>query len=290
MPPIELLQDIKTGMRVQLVRKEILSISLMGEDVKTYDYTNVQEFATRYLQTYYTQVDPDERIIAEFLVREYRKLSDMDKPAMIEVGCGPTIHHVLPATPYISRIDMMDFLPGNVEQVRLWKEGSAQAHDWRHFVKMILEMEGERPSMRDIEERETLLRSRIGRLGHCDVLQDQPLGKKITYPVVGFFYVAEEAAIDKEEWKNVMRRVLNIVEPGGRFFLAALRATHFYSIVRPNGLHESLPTAYVLESDLAEVLEEMNFDMSETIIESAQTPEQIEHGIPGVILVSAKRK
>jgi hypothetical protein len=200
------------------------------------------------------------------------------------------VHHVLPAVPYVSRIDMFDFLPGNVEQVRLWKEAHPDAHDWDQFVHLMLKLEGKRATPKQMQEREELLRGRISRLGHCDVLKEHPLGKQMSYPVVGFFYVAEEAAIDKEEWRNVMRRVLKIVEPGGRFFLAALRATHFYSVWRPNGIFESLPTAYVLESDLAEVLEECGFDMSETVIESAQTPEQKDHGVPGVILVSAKKK
>jgi hypothetical protein len=258
--------------------------------MQQFDYKNVDAFTERYLATYYNEITDDELAIAQFLVQEYKKIAG--KPAMLEVGCGPTIHHVLPIVPYVSSIDMTDYLPGNIRAISLWKKQVKNAHNWQFFTKKILALENTKQNISsvNIEQREMELRNKIHSLSECNVLHQYPLGYKKQYPIVGLFYCVEEVAIAKECWKQAMANVMNMVLPEGRFFTVCLWETDYYSIISDTGTVEKLPTAYVTEQDMWNLLKKNGFDESETIIKIAKTPSQIEQGINGVILVSTKKR
>jgi SAM-dependent methyltransferase len=252
-----------------------------------FDYKTIDSFAHRYLKTYYNNIDPDEVEIARFLVQEYKKIETPCK--MLDIGCGPTVHHLLPAVPYVLNIDVADYLDENLAQIKLWIDKHQHAHRWDHFTKKILAFEGIHTSAKNIQMRESELIQKIHTLRHCDVLQTEPVIENEKYPVVGFFYCAEEIATNKDVWRKVMKNVCNLVTPSGRLYLSALRATNFYTIIRKDGTHEKLPTAYILENDMFQILSELDFDMKNTIIKTIQTPSQEHQGINGVILVSAKK-
>lgn len=279
--------NIKAFIRANLIRSEIVSMPLDNE-INIYDYANLKSFSKDYLYTYYhNKIDFDELEIARFLVRHYSKIRG--KPKMLELGCGPTIHHVIPAVPYVSEIHMSDFLPENRNEIINWIKKKKHSHNWSHFTKKILELEGKLSSRARILEREQELRSLITKVEFCDVLKPMPLQKKDQYPVVGFFYVAEEVAINIRTWRTVMKRVGNIVSPGGHLFLSALYGTHFYTLRDKKGFYRDLPTAYILKKDIYDVLKACRFDMLKTTIKVVKTPDQKADGIQGVIIVSAKK-
>ena len=255
-------------------------------NIETYDYLSIDSFARRYLNTYYLQIDPDELEIAKFLVEEYKKING--KPHMLEIGCGPTIHHVIPAVPYVSSIDMADYLSENLYQVKLWKDGIMSAHNWNHFTKKILELEGMSPSTQDIQTREALLKELMNGFYYCNVLKEKPLDQHKKYPIINFFYTAEEVALNLSEWKKIMKRVSDILLPGGQLLLSALWETDHY-IIQKNGGYEKLPTARLNKIDMQTALFDLGFDMQKTIVKIAKTPSQAHQGINGVILVSAKK-
>ena len=181
------------------------------------DYLKINSFSKRYLQTYYKNIDPDELEIAKFLVEEYKKIKG--KPKMLEIGCGPTVHHILPAAPYVSQIHMADYLPQNLNEIKLWKYKPEKAHTWNHFTKKILELEGHNPTIVDVANREDSLRNIIKKFSLCNVLKDPPVSAKEKYPVVGFFYCAEEVTTSITEWRVVMRRVSDLISKGGQLLL-----------------------------------------------------------------------
>ena len=96
-------------------------------------------------------------------------------PARLEIGCGPTVHHVLPLAPFVSEIHMADYLPDNLEQVRRWRDGVPDAHRWNHYTALTLSLEGRETTNAEIERRETDTRRKITSLLHCDLKRDQPL-------------------------------------------------------------------------------------------------------------------
>ena len=254
--------------------------------LKICNYSLIDSFSRRYLQTYYTKIDQDEFEIAKFLVKEYKKVKG--HPRMLEIGCGPTVHHLFPAVPYVSAIDIADYLKENLEQVRLWKDKQENAHEWNSFTRNVLEFEGKKPSIKDIESREDKLRKLISNFHFCNVLRDNPLPCRKKYSMIGFYYCAEEVAIDIGEWGKIMKRASNILLPKGQMFLVALWATDHYVINHANGC-EKLPTAYITKNLMQSTLFKLGFNMKKTTVKVVRTPTQVHQGIKGVILVSAKK-
>lgn len=247
-----------------------------------------KKFAERYLATYLKVIDEDERKIAEFLVCEYSKIAGAE--SMLDIGCGPGVQHVIPAIPYVRRIDMADFLPDNLAALRKWQARNPQSHNWQHFTKFILELEGHIVTPALIEEREEVLRQNLRFIKWANVLQKHPLGEPMQYPAVGFFYCAEAAARSKEQWITIMTNVTKMIEPGGHLFMASVRNTEYYSVDHSDGSTEQIPCASINEDDFATLLPQLHFDSKQTNIIIVPTSEMVGHGINEILLVSAQKK
>lgn len=266
-------------------KKKKLIVNL-NADGGIFDFKKVSNFAKNYLKTYYSQHPTnDELAVIEFLVRHYPKVKKNSR--MIEIGCGPTIHHILPACEYISEIHMADYLEENLREIQLWKQKHKKAHNWNRFTELSLRHEGIESKIEDVLSRENKLRQKITKFLKCDLKKDFPLGKHRTYQVVGAFYCTEEVGTNQREWKKVMSRVAKLVSPGGHLFIASLRATKYYSASVLDGVRLNLPAAYLTEKDFYKVLPTLEFDMSQTVIETKKIRGQKEEGIHSVILVSA---
>ncbi len=253
----------------------------------TFNYHKIKNFPSRYLKTYYENIDPDELAVMKFLVKEGKKVKK--KSQMLEIGCGPTIHHILPFVEYVSQIDMADFLKENLLELAKWIDNKPDSHNWNIFTKKILVLEGKKATKLMIEKRENILRKLVGKIMECNVLNKLPLGHLKKYEIVGFFYCAEEVGLIKPKWEKIMIHVSQYVKKGGHFFIAALNETHHYSIVSNNGKLENLPTAYLTAKDFKELLPKLGFPSKKTKIKTVKTPDQLNHGINGVILISAQK-
>jgi NNMT/PNMT/TEMT family len=255
----------------------------------------VSEFSKDYLFTFYSQgPTPDEEAVFEFLVRHYPKIES--QPCIIEIGCGPAVHHVLPAAPFVSEVHMADYLIENLEQVRAWKAGRADAHNWHPFTALTLRLEGKPSDETEVLRRERELKDKITSLLRCDLRRDSPLRSPRQYPVVGCFYCTEVvgctdvAGVTKEEWQRVMRRLAGLVAPGGYLFLSAVKETGFYALRSPGGHIRRLPVTSLTEDDFHETLPALGFDTDETIIESRDFTGQEGQGLHGVILVAGRKR
>jgi hypothetical protein len=255
----------------------------------------VPNFSRDYLRTFYSDgPTPDELAVFDFLVRHYPRMGS--SRAMIEVGCGPAVHHVLPAVPYVSEIHMADFLEENLEHVLAWREGRSDAHDWQAFTRLTLTLEGRSAAEGEVALREGELRKRMTAFLRCDLRGDPPLGQHVSYAVVGCFYCTEVvgcsdlASASKDEWRRVLRRVTDLVAPGGHLFLSALKESRFYALYSADGTTRRLPTTFLTEQDFHETLPGFGFDMRETIIESRDFSGQEAEGLHGVILVAGRKR
>jgi len=255
----------------------------------------VSEFSRDYLFTFYSQgPTPDEEAVFDFLVRHYPKIESA--PCMIEVGCGPAVHHALPAAPFVSEVHMADYLSENLEQIRAWKEGRADAHDWHAFTALTLRLEGKPSDDTEVLRRERELKAKITLLLGCDLGRDSPLAFPRQYPVVGCFYCTEVvgctegAGVTTEEWRRVMRRLAGLVAPDGYLFLSAVKETAFYALRSPRGALRRLPVTFLTERDFDETLPALGFDMGTTVIESRDFTGQEDQGLHGVILVAGRKR
>ncbi len=261
--------------------------SLTPQDA-VFDFNGVPDFARDYLSTYYSQPPTnDERVVLSFLARHYPLIKS--QPCAIEIGCGPTVHHVLSLAPFVSEIHMADYLPDNLDQVRRWRNGMPDAHHWHDYTAFALSREGRESTNAEIERREADARRKITRLLHCDLKRDQPLPTQQDYAVVTSFYCAENIGITHDEWFRVLRRLANLTASGGYLFLSALRETHFYVVESADGRRQRLPSAYLTEQHFRDALPALGFDIRRTVIESASLEGQEETGVNGVILVAASK-
>jgi hypothetical protein len=254
----------------------------------------VSDFSRDYLFTFYSQgPTPDEEAVFDFLVGHYPRIKS--QRCMIEIGCGPAIHHVLPAVPYVSEVHMADYLEENLEYIRAWKDGRSGAANWHGFTALTLKLEGRSCDEQEIAQRESELKSKITSLIWCDLRRDVPLGHHTQYPVVGCFYCTEVVGCtdatpaSKEEWRKVMARVANLVAPNGYLFLSAVKESCFYALYSPEGKTRRLPVTFLTEQDFRDTLPALGFNMRATIVESRDFTGQEEEGLHGVILVAARK-
>ena len=128
-----------------------------------------------YLADYYTVVQPDEIVTMSFLVEAAAVVGDV--PELLEFGCGPTVHHLLPFAARAAQIDVVDFLDQNLHAVRRWVDGA----DGDMGLHAVDEVHGgmpssgaSRPGTRCASAKATT-RERIRSLGLADVRRPQPL-------------------------------------------------------------------------------------------------------------------
>jgi hypothetical protein len=241
--------------------------------------------AKAYLRDYYARVEPDEEATIAFLVRTFA--AGARGAATLEIGCGPTLHHVFPATPYASEIHMADYLAENLKEIECWIEGRDERHQWSEFVRYTLKCEGiAAPTCEDAAVREELTRRRITRLLHAEVSQDDPLGTEYrqAYPIVLSCYCADSVTSDKLVWTTFMRNIGSLVAPGGVCITAALRRAAHYQVGA-----KRFPSANIDEADMRSALEE-GAGLRIVALQTASVPEHRAQGYEGIILAAAENR
>jgi|AP95_1055475.scaffolds.fasta_scaffold07485_2 hypothetical protein len=246
------------------------------------------DFARRYLDTYFTGIDADEKVICTFLAEEYAKLRG--SPDMIDIGCGPCIQHVLSSVPYVKSIQLADYLEDNLDELRKWAQEQGGAFDWNHFTEFILQLETADSSSVEITARESALRGKITHIRQANVLNESVLGEDRQFGAVGFFYCAEAATRTKPEWRKAVSNVARLVEPGGRMFMASCRNTDFYTVEIPGLPEEKIPTANVDENDFKSLLPDIGFSLNDSRIEVVNVGMGADHGVEDIILLSLLKK
>jgi hypothetical protein len=250
-----------------------------------FDFRQTRSFATEYVATYYGDHPPteDERAVLSFLTTHAGRIPG--RPRMLEVGCGPTIHHVFPFVPYVSAVDMADYLPENLAAVRRWQTRAPGANSWRQYARLAVALQSREATDEEVDQLEADARACIGRLLPCDLKQPSILGRDDTYPVVGAFYCTEEVGISIPRWESVLENLGRAVSPGGMLFLSCLQDTEFYLVGETR-----YPCARITEDDVRRALPSLGFDMDASAIESVTLESQREAGLVGVVLVAARKR
>jgi SAM-dependent methyltransferase len=238
--------------------------------------------ADAYLRDYYTRIESEELCTLRFLVEQFKKLPQRSRA--LEFGIGPTLHHLLPLSPYAAEIHVADLLPENLEAVRKWQLQDAGAHDWSAFTRSVLEFEGEDcPTSVDISAREQLTRSRLTRCLIGDARLHQPLGPAFDdhYDCVLTCYCADSATADKLQWYGFMRNIASLLRPGGLFVVAALRECTGYKIGE-----KFFPSPSIDERDMRRVFASLGFDANEVEMRVEAVPDQRKSGFESVVLAA----
>lgn len=249
-----------------------------------FDFRHARSFATNYMDTFYRDKPPtsDERAVLKFLVTHLAHLTG--KPVVLEVGCGPTVHHILPFVPYAAEIHMADYLPENLGEVRRWRDNAPGADRWDQYTELVLDLEHHPASRPAIHARESRAREKMHQFLQCDLKNTHILNRPVTYPVVSAFYCTEEVGISIPAWEAVVANLCRAVAPGGYLYLSCLRNTDYYLVG-----DTQYPCARISEDDLRRVLPTLGFDMSRSVVEGVAVEGQEHEGVLGVVLVAAKK-
>ncbi len=247
-------------------------------DAGTFDFREGPPFAVSYLRTYYNQPPTaDETAVWRFLMKAFREHPPRGR--FLELGCGPTVHHILPFAPHVDEIRMSDYLEENLEQVRLWKAGAPEAHDWSAYTSFTLECEGVDPTPEAIAEREALARGKLDAIFPCNLMQDVPAEHREAYDAVGAFYCVEEIGISVEEWRRVLERATDHVRPGGTFYMSALAGMTSYDVMGVD-----YPCACIRHEDVRRAFDELGFGSVSIESSEIETPDC---GVTGSLNVAA---
>jgi hypothetical protein len=249
---------------------------MFGEHASDFDRWSTAD----YLQDYYSRVESEEEHTLEFLVKQCTRLPSGS--TILEFGCGPTLHHVLPFSRRAAEIHIADLLPANLDAIRRWQSRDPCAHDWREFIWRVLRFEGLlRPTQSDIQRREEMTRGVISQRIVADARQPRPLGALTRqYDCVVSCYCADSATADKQEWRRLMHNIVGLVSPGGLLLVAALRRCTHYAVG-----DQTFPSAHIDERDLANVYRDLS--LSEVDIDIVNVPDRAHSGFDSILLASA---
>jgi hypothetical protein len=236
--------------------------------------------ADEYLRDYYSRIESEEDHTLEFLVSHCKRLRHGS--TLLEFGCGPTLHHVLPFSSCAAEIHVADLLPINLDAIRRWQARDPNAHDWSAFTRRVQHFEGLRhPTLQDIHVREEITRSVITRHLVADARQRRPLGPFTQrYDCVVTCYCADSATANKLEWQQFMRNIASLLAPSGLLLVAALRRCSSYVVGQ-----RSFPAANIDESDLASIYRELG--MLNVEIDAVNLSDRTPLGFSSILLASA---
>ncbi len=238
-----------------------------------------------YLADYYRTVEADERQTIAFFVDAMKQCAP-GEPILL-FGVGPTLHHVFLAAGAASELHLADYLPANLQEIERWLARDADAHDWRPFVRYTLQCENRaRPSEAAVAEREALTRARITRLLEVDIRRSDPLGGRgrAAYGTVISAYCVDSATAERAAWRTYMRRLAELVRPGGMLVVAALRRSRGYVV---GG--RTFPSADIDEHDLQAVLAPF-FEPQDLTIAVGELGPSAAKGYASIVLARACRR
>ncbi len=245
------------------------------------DYSQWQ--AQEYFKTYYSEVVlPDEQAVLAYQIEALRRVGHPFGRGL-EYGCGPTLHRAIAAARYAFRIDMADWLPDNLAQVREWVDSSAN-HDWNRFTHYILTCEGETPDNRRIDRREEQTRKVIRNLHVSDARWHHPLGpdRHGYYDLLVSGFCLDAVSSDKRVWHRCMSNVLSTLHPGGLLILHSLYRCKAYKVG-----DRMFPGADVSEDDLVESLTQNGFSGASIDVRVIPCPDNAQYGYAGILVASA---
>lgn len=237
-----------------------------------------------YLRQYYMtpSLPTDERHAVTLLADWLRNGLRVERA--IEVGCGPVPYRAALLTQYAEEIHLADYLPGNLAEVRRWRDDQPGQHDWDGFLREALTLEGGVGTDAEVRDRKAELRQKITGLLACDLTRREPLGFSVIYDLVTSFYCAEAISGAVAEWEQHVANLARLVSPSGRMFVASIRNARSYRV-----FDATFPAAPVNEGDWHRVLPTLGFDPARTEIDVVAVPDFLEEGFDSVCIVRTQK-
>ena len=248
------------------------------------DYT--QWRAQDYFKTYYSEVVlPDEQVVLAYQIETLKRIEHKFGRGL-EYGCGPTLHRAIAAARYAFRIDMADWMPDNLTEVKAWVDATSANEDWNRFSHYILNCEGEVPDLRKIQRREDMTRKVIRELRVSDARWRHPLGpeRQGFYDLIVSGFCIDAVSSDKRVWSGCMRNVLSTLHEGGLLILHSLYRCKAYKVGS-----RMFPGADLSEDDLVGSLLENGFSRQSVDVHVIPCPDNAQYGYGGILVASGRK-
>jgi NNMT/PNMT/TEMT family len=276
------------------------------------DEFSSETFSSRaYNETYFSEIMADEQFIVDWLVdrgtahirRLISRTGFARVPVVLDVGCGPTVHHLFPLSPLVDNFILADYMAENLDEIDLWRRRDDLAHDWNMFARATLAAERGRrhrtvASSRasTAREREEHVRQRIAALRLVDLHLTDPLlpsahdvvpGEdaeltRDTFLVVTSFFCADSATASRSTFRMMLRNLGSLIEDGGLLLAAFLGGCDRYKVGA-----RWLPSPNLREDDISRGLTEAGLNIKE--LRRFETPQLAVDGFDHIYVAAAIR-
>lgn len=171
--------------------------------------------------------------------QNFRKSWNADTAKFLEYGGGPVIYSLISAAPFFSEITFSDYQQSNLDAVVAWRDAREGHHDWAPYFKYtISELEGNTDCDKMLHQRQEEARTKCktilrGDLHAKDILFSNsvpPEDFQEMFDVVSSNFCCDVAASTVEEYRTNIRRLGELVKPGGFLIgMASLGVTYWYT-------------------------------------------------------------
>ncbi|XP_002739259.1 nicotinamide N-methyltransferase-like [Saccoglossus kowalevskii] len=148
---------------------------------------------------------------------------------LLEIGSGPTVHNLIPASAYFKEITVAEFSKPCRDAVEKWIRAEPDAFDWSHFFDYVCAKEGNGESWKSRQEN---LRKYIKGVIPCDVHESNPLGLNSLDPFDAIITSTclEAACLDNQSYRSAIKNITKLLKPGGLLLIWSTLNESFYMI------------------------------------------------------------
>ncbi|KAM7304281.1 nicotinamide N-methyltransferase-like [Ixodes scapularis] len=192
---------------------------------------NYGHLIEKYRRDFHSRAYPDRLKRVPYVNRFFqRELHDIyTSPSfrgksLLDVGCGPTVHNVFPATTKIQNVVLSDLCAGNRREVENWIQKTPGAIDCSFISEALAAVEGHVDLQSGAKEIEERTRRAIKKTIPCNILDPNVLSKehRETFDVVFSSLCLESASLDEQTYQKNTQNIGNLVAPGGYLILCGI--------------------------------------------------------------------
>ncbi|XP_063292350.1 nicotinamide N-methyltransferase-like [Pelobates fuscus] len=232
--------------------------------------------ARKYLDTFYAldpeapEIDKESQFLLKFI--EHLVASGyLQGESLIEIGSGPSIHHILPASNSFKKIYLTDYNQGNLNEIEKWLQGKEDAFDWSPYMKYVCDLEGNSTTP---EEKAEKIKKCVSVL-KSDVTKANPLEPNSLPPadcviIAGCLICACKTV---EDFKSGLKNTVSLMRSGGYLTLIDYMGASYYVVGKEKfpllSINEDLVKQAIIEAGC--VIEEFtmfkDFDFTEEVFD-----------------------
>lgn len=242
-----------------------------------------------FLNTCYDAITPTYDFYIRSLTRVVReKLSGGHKVGkVLEFGGGPCLWPSFLLAHYANAVQFCDYAPANLETVRSWLNHSPNRFDWSKHFKHVLHEHGTSES--ELSTWEDDLYKALARYPlslcdahdpHCPILS----GPSNDYDLIFTCECIETACQTRQQYKNVICRLVRLLKPGGLLVILSTLKCTFYVLG-----NERFDCLSIDEQLVKETLIEANISSDQFSIDVENTSDGTDPycDLHGVMIISA---